>query len=43
MLQELTIRDFAIIEKMDLEFQRQIPLLTGESGAGKSIMSDPVG
>ena len=38
MLQELTIRDFAIIEKMDLEFQSQMTVLTGETGAGKSII-----
>ena len=43
MLQELTIRDFAIIEKMDLEFQSQMTVLTGETGAGKSIIIDALG
>ncbi|KRM96428.1 dna repair protein [Liquorilactobacillus aquaticus DSM 21051] len=43
MLQELTIRDFAIIEKMDIEFQAGMTVLTGETGAGKSIVIDALG
>ena len=43
MLQELTIRDFAIIEKMDVAFQSQMTVLTGETGAGKSIIIDALG
>lgn len=43
MLQELTIRDFAIIEKMDIDFQPGMTVLTGETGAGKSIVIDALG
>lgn len=43
MLQELTIRDFAIIEKMDIDFRSQMTVLTGETGAGKSIIIDALG
>lgn len=43
MLQELTIRDFAIIERMDLDFQEGMTVLTGETGAGKSIIIDALG
>lgn len=40
MLRHLSIRDFVIVEKLDLEFQRGFTVLTGETGAGKSIMID---
>ena len=43
MLQELTIRDFAIIEKMDIDFRAGMTVLTGETGAGKSIVIDALG
>lgn len=43
MLQELTIRDFAIIDKMDVDFQSKMTVLTGETGAGKSIIIDALG
>ncbi|KRN88675.1 DNA repair protein RecN [Ligilactobacillus ceti] len=43
MLQELTIRDFAIIEKMNIDFESQMTVLTGETGAGKSIIIDALG
>ncbi|KRL01313.1 DNA repair protein RecN [Liquorilactobacillus capillatus] len=43
MLQELIIRDFAIIEKMDIDFQAGMTVLTGETGAGKSIVIDALG
>ncbi|KRM99521.1 DNA repair protein RecN [Loigolactobacillus rennini] len=43
MLQELDIRDFAIIEKLNIAFQTGMTVLTGETGAGKSIIIDAVG
>ncbi|MDR3190345.1 MAG: DNA repair protein RecN [Lactobacillaceae bacterium] len=43
MLQELSIQNFAIIPKMDLSFNPQMTVLTGETGAGKSIIIDAVG
>jgi DNA repair protein RecN (Recombination protein N) len=39
---ELTIRDFAIIDHLDLEFGPGFNVLTGETGAGKSIIIDAV-
>lgn len=38
MLRELTIENLAIIEKLDLEFSDSLVTLTGETGAGKSII-----
>lgn len=38
MLRELTIENLAIIEKLDLEFSNELVTLTGETGAGKSII-----
>jgi DNA repair protein RecN (Recombination protein N) len=40
MLRHLQIRDFAIIEATELEFTPGLTVLTGETGAGKSIMVD---
>jgi DNA repair protein RecN (Recombination protein N) len=40
MLRSLSIRDFAIVDQLDLEFQPGFTVLTGETGAGKSIMID---
>ncbi len=40
MLQSLSIRDFVIVSKLDLEFHRGFTVLTGETGAGKSILID---
>ncbi|MGD2176295.1 MAG: DNA repair protein RecN [Anaerolineae bacterium] len=42
MLQELRIRDFAIIDDLDLRFDPGFVVLTGETGAGKSIIVDAV-
>lgn len=38
MLRELTIENLAIIEKLDVEFENSLVTLTGETGAGKSII-----
>lgn len=43
MLQELLIKDFAIIEKVNIDFQSKMTVLTGETGAGKSIIIDALG
>nr|WP_321315452.1 DNA repair protein RecN [uncultured Ligilactobacillus sp.] len=43
MLQELVIKDFAIIEKANIDFQSKMTVLTGETGAGKSIIIDALG
>lgn len=40
MLQRLVIRDFVIVERLDLEFAAGFGALTGETGAGKSILVD---
>lgn len=43
MLQELSITNFAIIEHLDIAFEAGMTVLTGETGAGKSIIIDAVG
>ena len=40
MLATLSIRDFALIEKIDLDLQLGLTVITGETGAGKSILLD---
>jgi DNA repair protein RecN (Recombination protein N) len=40
MLQSLSIRDFVIVSQLDLEFDAGFTVLTGETGAGKSILID---
>ncbi|HMV94907.1 MAG TPA: DNA repair protein RecN [Anaerolineales bacterium] len=42
MLTELHIQNFAIIDKLDLRFDKGLIILTGETGAGKSIILDAV-
>ncbi len=43
MLLELFIADFAIIDQVRLQFTPAFNVLTGETGAGKSIMIDALG
>ena len=43
MLSHIYIQDFAIIDKLDLELQPGMCVLTGETGAGKSILVDALG
>src|SRR5277367_3465834 len=40
MLARLSIRDIVLIDQLDLEFPRGLTILTGETGAGKSILLD---
>ncbi|HZT41134.1 MAG TPA: DNA repair protein RecN [Chthonomonadaceae bacterium] len=40
MLRTLSVRNYAIIERLDLEFGAGFNVLTGETGAGKSILID---
>ncbi|MCK0508909.1 DNA repair protein RecN [Aromatoleum anaerobium] len=43
MLRRLTIRDFVIVDRLELEFEAGFGALTGETGAGKSILLDALG
>jgi len=43
MLKHLTIRDMLIIDRLELEFSSGLNVLTGETGAGKSILLDSLG
>jgi len=43
MLVSLQVRDFAIIDRIDIEFDPGMSVLTGETGAGKSILVDALG
>ncbi|WP_267395096.1 MULTISPECIES: DNA repair protein RecN [unclassified Sphingomonas] len=43
MLTALAIRDVVLIEALDLEFRAGLDVLTGETGAGKSILLDALG
>src|SRR5204862_2290966 len=40
MLIRLSIRDIVLIERLDIEFAAGLAVLTGETGAGKSILLD---
>ncbi|WP_028309500.1 DNA repair protein RecN [Desulfitibacter alkalitolerans] len=43
MLQEIHIENFALIEEVTIEFEKGFNVLSGETGAGKSILIDAVG
>jgi len=43
MLRTLSIRDMLLIERLELDFQPGLNVLTGETGAGKSILLDSLG
>ena len=42
MLSALSIKNIAVIEKVDIEFDDGLNILTGETGAGKSILIDSI-
>ena len=43
LIQEIYIKNFAIIEEVQCTFEKGMTVLTGETGAGKSIIIDAVG
>ena len=43
MLQQLTVNNFAIIDNILIEFENHLNVLTGETGAGKSLIIDAIG
>ena len=43
MLEELTVRDFALIERLSVSFSGGLTILTGETGAGKSLLVGAIG
>ena len=43
MLKSLTVWNFALLEHVQVEFQSGLNILTGETGAGKSILIDSLG
>jgi DNA repair protein RecN (Recombination protein N) len=42
MLQYLSIKDFILIEQLELHFKNNLTIVTGETGAGKSILLDAI-
>ena len=42
MLEELRVQNFAVIDRLDLSFGKGFNVITGETGAGKSILIDAV-
>ena len=42
LLSEISIKNFAIIEELEVTFDEGLTVLTGETGAGKSIIIDAV-
>src|SRR6056300_1418874 len=43
MLKHIVIRDYAIVDALDIELEGGMTVITGETGAGKSIMLDALG
>ncbi len=43
MLRQLSVRNIVLVEQLDLEFEGGLGVLTGETGAGKSILLDALG
>ena len=43
MIQRLYIKDFAIIDEIDINFKPGLTVITGETGSGKSILLQALG
>ncbi len=43
MLKFLSVENFALIDRLEVEFRQGLNLITGETGSGKSILVDAVG
>ena len=43
MLAEIYVENFALIESLQVEFHSGLNIITGETGAGKSLLTDAVG
>lgn len=43
MIQSLSIKNYALIEQLDIDFHRGFSVITGETGAGKSILIGAIG
>ena len=43
MLTTLTVSNFAIIDNISIDFDQHLTVLTGETGAGKSLIIDAIG
>jgi DNA repair protein RecN (Recombination protein N) len=43
MLKNFHVKDYALIEQIDIEFNKGLNIITGETGAGKSILVDAMG
>ena len=43
MLLSLSIKNYALIESLEIEFSNQFSIITGETGAGKSILLGALG
>ena len=43
MLKRLTLRDFAVVPESELEFGPGMTVISGETGAGKSLLVDALG
>ncbi|HVH49578.1 MAG TPA: AAA family ATPase, partial [Sphingomicrobium sp.] len=43
MLRQLSIHNVVLIDRLELEFEPGLGVLTGETGAGKSILLDSLG
>jgi DNA repair protein RecN (Recombination protein N) len=43
MLEKLSIRNYALIDEMEMDFRHGLTIITGETGSGKSILLDALG
>ena len=43
MLRRLTVENYALIERLDMELDAHLNIITGETGAGKSILLGALG